>query len=737
MDLSRIIASCIALLSGIIFAIYPSAIPWPLMVVLCSLSIALAVFLFIDKKNSDEQQESVNHEQILAKEKTDYLAKVSHDLRTPLHGITGLLQTIQAEQLSPKVRRYIEQMHVSSNMLLNVISEVIDLSHFQENEIEVRSESFKLVNLCEDIIRMFTQTANAQDVDLQLQFDSRLLNDYVVSDQQRLYQVLNNLMGNAFKFTDKGRVSLWVIFRNRNIEEIEVRFIVADTGIGLEQKDADKVFDSFYQVKDSQDGRTQGSGLGLKITNELVSLLGGQIKLTSKRNFGSQFQFDLVFKRSSNNSGEPAYRFNEKLNAMVVLVSPKGTATESILLCLDNLNIHYEHFENCHQLKASSGLPRNKVLIIDFDTLDNFEQAENASQAYLKTSRYLLVSDKQIRDFSNWNLLFKPFLPSDILNLCISSKLLTPIVSVSDDKLDFVALIKEYVSDKPPLTLMIADDIELNQVVLSELLKQLGFVNFLFADNGQKAVEIATKEQVDVIFMDVNMPIMGGMKASKILREQSFTGNIIGVTAAVESELANEGAMHMDCMASKPITLDKLSKYLYETLAGENLDNNTKEALKQRLDKCAQNSSKELPICILIACSSEGTKAQLLNVLKLSSVYKISFVKAPSDIALALQKLPYHMLIVDTDLPNLDMSILTQELNSKRLQLPMVSLLNKSIQKAAEWTTLFTSIDKPLSHADIVEVIEQKLVRDAEIEHLSRKTKLHNKTASSNRAPLQ
>ena len=95
------------------------------------------------------------------------------------------------------------------------------------------------------------------------------------------------------------------------------------------------------------------------------------------------------------------------------------------------------------------------------------------------------------------------------------------------------------------------------------------------------------------------------------------------------------------------------------------------------------------------------------------------------------------MLIVDTDLPNLDMSILTQELNSKRLQLPMVSLLNKSIQKAAEWTTLFTSIDKPLSHADIVEVIEQKLVRDAEIEHLSRKTKLHNKTASSNRAPLQ
>lgn len=682
------------------------------------LNILLALLLIRsfnqDDKKQTQQDTAIANEKEITNEKTRYLAKVSHDLRTPLHGINGLIQIIQAEKLSAKVSRYLDHMRVSTDSLLHVISDVIDLSYSQNHTLELNNESFQLLTVCENLIKMFAQSSQAKNIDLQLHFDPKLSDSYVCSDSQRLYKVLNNLLGNAFKFTDNGTVALWVVFRRSNTEELEVRFIISDTGIGMSQNDADAIFQDFYQVTDAQQGRLNGSGLGLKITNELVDLLGGKIKVSSKLNFGTQFEFDLVFKKSKT-PNETTYRYNQSSDAVAVLVSQKGTSSETMLLYLSELNINTIHYENCETAMSVNSVNSSSLLIVEFDAVSGFDEANSIANHFQSQSKCLVIKDSQSREYEDWRLLYKPILPSEIKKLCLYAKLILPVVSYSNQQVDYVSLLNEIVKDHAHLNMLIVDDIEINQIVLRELLKQLGFTNIQLAINGVEAIEKAQANSFDMVWMDIMMPGMSGIEASIELRNQGYIGKIYGLTAMVDNELSESCSKAMNAVLSKPISLEQLAKHIYSDVFDDGINKSNAPILLESLEKTAKASQKYLPINILVASDNEATKSLFVRLFALSDSYSLSFVSVASDIPIALQKVPYHLFIVDTALNRLSMDMLLYDLTQKRINLPMLAFVDETAKKPQTWSRVFNISKKPCTPSSICNAIKNIMVREVRI----------------------
>jgi signal transduction histidine kinase/CheY-like chemotaxis protein/BarA-like signal transduction histidine kinase len=658
--------------------------------------------------------------------KADYLAKISHDLRTPLHGITGLIEIVKNEDLSPTVKRYVEQMEVSSNMLLGVISDAIDLSQNLTHEMTLRSSSFRLLTVCENVTRIFAQRANAKNITLNLHFDSRLLQEYIESDPQRLNQILYNLLGNAFKYTDSGDVSLWVILRQHANNEFAVRFVVEDTGIGMEQDDADKIFEEFYQVESSQSGRVTGSGLGLKITGDLIKLLGGEIQVKSALNYGSKFQFDLVFQKSTQNDA-PVFRVCDPEKEMV-LISERGTVSESIISCIEGLGAHVKHFDTVELSLTSESDVTSSVLIVELDSVKNIDDANRLASHLKPAFQYLLVSDDQVQNYPHWDLLFKPFLPSDMIKLCLSSNVLSTVLTTAQDQIDNVSLVKKLSSEHEHLQILIADDIEINQVVLSQLLKQLGFKNIKCVANGKEVIQQVSNSEVNIVFMDFDMPVLDGIEASKLLREKNYDGKIFGITAASDSKLFDKAMQFMDLVITKPVTLEKLAQFIFKHLFDRYPNEDEWVAVAKRLNSLSKNDGTHSVTKILLASTDERARSKFVRVTKQSAQFAVSVVNTATDISLALQRRPYEILVLDTSLPFKDIEQLVLELAQRRVSINVALLFEtptcELVAKFKQDDIHFIPVMKPLTPTSVCDLLEKATQYLGENAFHGRQTKL-------------
>ncbi len=380
-----------------------------------------------------------------AQAKTSFLANMSHEVRTPMNGIVGLIDLVKLEGLNTRQEAWVASMGRSADALLTIIDDILDFTRIEAGQLEIRPSVFELEPCVSSVKALFTDQIKRRGIELNIEI-SEQAPAFLVADQGRIRQILVNLVGNAFKFTEEGHITLVATTTN---DESRMRFEVIDTGIGIDAAQHDLVFSRFQQIDTGLTRRYGGAGLGLSICSQLVSLMGGDIGFESTPNEGSRFWFEIPLETLSRDEVE--------------------------------------------------GLGSDETTVSAID-----------SPAFTESK------------------------------------------------------------DKRPLTVLVAEDSEVNQFIVTELLKKLGAVVTVVSD-GQQAVDAVDETVYDVILMDISMPVKDGLAATKeILTKAENTDwapYIIGLSAhAMVGDKERAISEGMREYLTKPISLESLATALQNFL---------------------------------------------------------------------------------------------------------------------------------------------------------------------------
>ncbi|NQZ01807.1 MAG: response regulator [Bdellovibrionales bacterium] len=341
-------------------------------------------FIFLlqsEKRARDSYKSEMVKARAATESKSNFLATMSHEVRTPLNGIMGMIQAFDGEGLTQKQSGALFLMKKSAQSMLRIVNDILDLSKIESGKIEVREEKFSLLQVLEDALAPFSLSAEKRGTQIELNYDSKI-HDQVVSDPQLINQVLTNLVGNSVKFTNSGLVSLNTELISSTDGHEVVRFFVEDSGCGMETDDLARVMKPFEQAK-YQDKKSlrKGTGLGLSICEAYVRSLGGELKIESLLGVGTKVSFDLRFRidkdnRSSNMSQLNVDEFESLKGLRVLVAEDDGINQVVIMSLLESLNPKVKVVENGEGvIRALSSGESFDVVLMDcqMPVMDGFE----------------------------------------------------------------------------------------------------------------------------------------------------------------------------------------------------------------------------------------------------------------------------------------------------------------------------------------------------------------------------
>ena len=512
-----------------------------------------------------------------SKSKSEFLANMSHEIRTPLNGVIGFTDLLMKTDLTPSQEKYMQTVNNSANTLLDLLNDILDFSKIEAGKLEINEEKIDLQDLCSQTIDIIRHQAHAKGLEVLLNIPVQN-NRFIYADSVRLRQILTNLLGNAVKFTEKGEVELNIQTIACDIENAEMvyRFSIRDTGIGIAPHNLKKIFHAFDQEDGSTTRKYGGTGLGVTISNKLLELMGSKLEVESTMGEGSVFSFEVKFRSETPKSTASSIKKDIK-NVLVVDANENNRIILQEMLAVDKIKSTLIN----NGIEALDVLGKDQeydLAIIDYhmpylngiDLIKHMREKLNISSEDLPI--ILLHSsgddEKVVQACKELDVHYNTVKPIQINKLY---EMINNLESKDNTSENGIGVLPEVDLSALTYTILVAEDNPVNKFLTKTIInKILPLANIIDADDGSEAVEVYKSTPIDLILMDVQMPVLSGFEASQEIRAIEKKGDRIPIIALTARTLIGERercmSYGMDDYITKPVVLETLQQVIIEHL---------------------------------------------------------------------------------------------------------------------------------------------------------------------------
>ena len=537
----------------------------PLFIILGVFSTLVTIYKVREINYRDSLISNKEKAENASKAKSEFLANMSHEIRTPLNAIIGLTNLTLDTKLDKIQQDYLTKAVVASENLLHIINDILDYSKIEANKLTLEKIPFELDKILYQVSTLFGFDAYNKNIKLSFNIDP-IINNHLIGDPFRLTQVLINLIGNAIKFTKEGFIHVNVSLKETTQSKTILYFEIEDSGIGIPKAKQKLLFEKFTQADNSKTREYGGTGLGLAISKDIVKLMGGKMSVSSEKNKGTKFSFNIVLQYQENDYSFLSQNLENK-TILLIDYNKNSRATLSKMIQMVGLKIEYAVDRN-----TTSELLRNgqyDYILIDWqmpeqDAKSILYEIKVYCKEYTKNSFIIAQSWEHEKILSLLktdaiiikNIILKPFSTSTFLDALVNQTQL----EVLETKKKF----KKFIGK-----VLLVEDNKINQLVAEQNFKKFG-LEVVCTENGKMAIEKVKKDSFDIIFMDLHMPVMDGFDATKLIRKFNKTIPIIALSAAVmEEDILKTQEVGMNEHLAKPININALKKVFKKYLTAD------------------------------------------------------------------------------------------------------------------------------------------------------------------------